>query len=81
MDKLTSLTTAQDAQRDDAWRTVLNAMLSSGLTWAALPAEAKRVLGIHQSLGVCSGMLVTRVGASGLNEFIHRLNRRQFRAV
>ena len=64
----------QETQRDNAWRFVLQAMLASGNTWQSLPESVKRTTGLHMSIGVCSGMLVTRVGANGSQDFVNRMN-------
>ena len=64
---------AQDTQHANAWAFIFNAWNCT--EWRSLPQETKRILGLHESIGVCSGMLVTRAGAKGLNEFIIRMNR------
>jgi len=45
--------------------------------WTAIPSWVRAELNLPPALGMCSGMLVTRVGASGLTEFINKLNRRR----
>ena len=43
--------------------------------WTAIPAWVRAELNLHPALGMCGGMLITRVGAGGLTEFINKLNR------
>lgn len=44
-------------------------------TWVACPQWVKTELKLHPALGVCSGMLITRSSAIGLDEFIQRVNK------
>ena len=62
----------QDATRNNAWRFIFDNWHTS--TWQALPQGIKLTLGLHSAIGLCSGMLVTRTGANGSQEFINRLN-------
>ena len=65
---------SQEAQRNNAYIFLMRAMLSSGSKWEPLPQGIKSTLGLHSAIGVCSGMLITRTGANGSNDFINRLN-------
>lgn len=60
-------------QHANAWRFIFDAWNCN--EWKSLPQQIKHTLGLHESIGVCSGVLVTRAGAKGLNEFIVRMNR------
>jgi len=43
--------------------------------WKPIPQDVKDALGLDGRLGVYGGMLVSRAGASGMSEFVARLNR------
>ena len=72
--KYRAMTQAQDTQRQNAWAFIFQSWQCS--EWKALPREVKSVLALPDSIGVCSGQLVTRTGAHGMIEFINRMNRR-----
>ena len=61
-----------ETQHNNAWKFILDSWNTS--TWKALPQGIKLTLGLHSAIGVCSGMLITRTGANGSNDFINRLN-------
>jgi hypothetical protein len=42
--------------------------------WQPLPPEVKSALRLHGKMGVCHYSLVTRTGAQGMDEFVHRVN-------
>ena len=67
-----TMVNAQDAQHNNAWKFILDNWNTP--TWKALPQGIKLTLGLHSAIGVCSGMLITRTGANGSNDFINRLN-------
>ena len=61
-----------ETQHNNAWKFILDNWNTP--TWKALPQGIKLTLGLHSAIGVCSGMLITRTGASGSQDFISRLN-------
>jgi hypothetical protein len=68
----TAMTQSQETQRSNAWAFIFQNW--HALQWVPIPTGIKLTLGLHSSLGMCSGMLVTRTGAAGLNDFILRMN-------
>lgn len=74
MDKrqFNAMTDMQDAQRNNAWRFIFDNWHTT--IWISLPQGIKNTLALHPAIGLCSGMLVTRTGANGSQEFINRLN-------
>lgn len=60
-------------QKQTGWSWILENWFSP--TWIACPQWVKTELKLHPALGVCSGMLITKSSAAGLDEFIHRVNK------
>jgi len=58
-----------------AWRYIFDRWNCN--RWQSLPDDVKTALGLHCKIGVCHGSLVTRTGASGMDEFIQRVNSRK----
>lgn len=56
----------------DAWSKVIE--LWNTPVWTPLPSDVRESLHFDSRIGVCSGMLVSKAGASGIHEFIHRIN-------
>jgi len=67
-----AMTDMQDTQRSNAWSFIFSNWHCT--QWSSLPQGIKLTLGLHSAIGICSGMLVTRTGANGSQEFINRLN-------
>lgn len=65
----------QEQRRSNAWRFIFDAWTCA--EWRPLPREIKILLALPESIGVCSGQLVTRTGALGMIEFINRMNNRK----
>jgi hypothetical protein len=42
--------------------------------WLPVPEWVKSELKLHPAIGVCGGNFVTKVAATGINEFVQRLN-------
>lgn len=70
-----AMISAQDTQRQNAWAFILEAWHCN--EWRPLPQNIKAILALPESIGVCSGQLVTRTGALGMIEFINRMNNRK----
>lgn len=64
------------AENESTWNSAWQYIFSNWgcVEWRPLPSTIKKTLGLHNSIGLCSSMLITRTGASGLNEFISRIN-------
>lgn len=45
--------------------------------WQPIPDWVRQKIKFHPQLGMCSGNLVTRNGAKGMNEFLLRINRKE----
>jgi len=45
-------------------------------SWTSIPEEIQSVLKFDTRLGMFNGMLVTKAGASGIEEFVKRMNSR-----
>jgi len=45
-------------------------------TWVPIDPAVRKILCLPDSLGLAHGMLITRTGANGSQEFIKRLNAR-----
>jgi hypothetical protein len=77
--KYNQMVHAQEKERLDkysqAWSIVFSAMARA--EWTPIPQETKAFLGLHPSIGGCSGMLITRNSAMGINDFIARMNRKR----
>ena len=58
----------------DAWRYVTDNWNTP--TWKEIREDIKTVLGLDSRVGMCNGMLVSRTGSRGMDEFIKRLNGR-----
>jgi len=61
-----------ETQHNNAWKFIFESW--NCVEWKPLPQSVKLTLNLHSAIGVCSGMLVTRTGANGSQEFINRLN-------
>lgn len=58
----------------DCWRRLINLWHCS--EWTNIPDEIQSVLHFDTRLGMFNGMLVTRAGAGGIQEFVKRMNAR-----
>ena len=55
-----------------AWNTVFR--LSTGNEWVKIPAEISGYLGLDSRLGICGGVICTRIGARGILRAVQRIN-------
>ena len=56
-----------------AWQAIFR--LSCGNQWVEIPREIKTTLQLDNRLGICGGIICTKISAEYANEFIKRLNR------
>ena len=61
-----------ETQHNNAWKFIFDSWHCND--WRPIPQNIKLTLSLHNQIGMCNGMLVTRTGASGSQEFINRLN-------
>lgn len=62
-----------DEQRLAAWRWIVSRWQCP--EWTRVDAWVRIALNLPQSLGMCSGMLVTQAASVGIGEFVARMNR------
>lgn len=66
---------AQDAQHTNAWNFITSAWHTA--EWRPIPQNIRNTLNLPASLGMFSGMLISKPAADGAREFIQRLNTRK----
>jgi len=56
----------------DAWQYIINHW--NCVNWQALPLQVTKALGLDSRLGICGGMLVTRIGNNGIVQTVKAMN-------
>jgi hypothetical protein len=56
----------------DAWQFIINNWNCK--EWTPIPQNVKDTLHLDSRLGFCGGMLVSKQGSQGMQEFIDRMN-------
>jgi hypothetical protein len=73
--KYNQMVHAQDAQHSNAWNFIITSWHTN--EWRAIPQNIRNILGLPASLGMYSGMLISKPAADGAREFIQRMNNRK----
>lgn len=73
--KYSQMIHSQETQHANAWAFIVSSWHTP--EWKAIPQGIRNTLNLPVSVGMFSGMLVSKVAADGAMEFVQRLNNRK----